>query len=203
MLVTTAPCALWACGCIFVMIEKVYNRDMLLITQESFQDLLNQAPIRAKAKREVRFASSAAQLSENEWADRELVAVTDRSGNKGILLMYAGPESVYLTSYELSQGITSSNGRAQPIICDFCRTWQTGSRSGSITLARPGRDTGAITFLCCADLLCSRHVRNLTSAAKTSRSQLREDMTNEQRIERLVRRTEEIAHVLGLAPFSV
>ncbi len=173
---------------------------MRKLTQETFHQLLEQTTIRPRVKREVRFMSSAAHLSDDDWAETELLAISDKAGNKGVLVLQAPDEAFYATSYELSRGLTSSTGKAQPIICDFCRTWQTGSRSGSITLAKPGRNTGSITFLCCADLLCSRHVRNLTSAAKTSRSQLREDMTNEQRVERLKQRIEEISGLLQLAP---
>ncbi|HWT40261.1 MAG TPA: FBP domain-containing protein [Dongiaceae bacterium] len=176
---------------------------MKQITAEQFHVLLEATRIKPRVRREVRFAASTAALSPEDWEKTELLAVSDKAGNKGVLVMQAQEDEVYLTSYELSRGITSSTGKAQPIICDFCRTWQTGSRSGSITLARPGRDTGSVAFLCCADLHCSRHVRNLTSAAKTSRAQLREDMTNEQRAERLQRRIEEICKIVGLMPLPI
>lgn len=173
---------------------------MRKITAEQFQALLAKALIKPRIKREVRFANSVSHLDDNAWAQTEILPISDRAGNKGILLLKADDDSVFMASYELSRGITSSTGKAQPIICDFCRTWQTGSRSGSITLDKPGRDTGSISFLCCADLECSKHVRNLTSASKTSRSQLREDMTPEQRIARLEGRIQEISSLLGLTP---
>jgi hypothetical protein len=172
------------------------------ITQDSFQSLLDRASIRPRVKREVRFVSSIAG-SEDMWDQLEMVPISDRAGNKGVLLMEAADDAVFVASYELKRGITSSTGKSQPIICDFCRTWQTGSRSGSITLDKPERNAGSITFLCCADLQCSRHVRNLTSAAKTSRSQLREDMNSDQRIARLKSRLQEIAGLLGLTPIVI
>ena len=174
---------------------------MRILTTEVFQQVLEHASIRPRTKREVRFASSVVGMDEEAWAHTELIPISDRSGNKGVLVMENNGR-LYATSYEISRGITSKTGKAQPIICDFCRTWQTGSRSGSITLQKPGRDAGSITFLCCADLLCSQHVRNLTSATKTSRSQLREDMTNEQRIARLEQRIEEVSGLLGLSPLD-
>lgn len=140
-------------------------------------------------------------FSDEEWAKTELLGVPDRSGNKGVLLLDDGA-NLYAAGYELSRGIVSASGKAQPIICDFCRTWQTGTRSGSITLTKPQRDSGSITFLCCADLLCSRHVRNETNAAKTSRAQLREDMSNEERQARLQQRIAEISRVVGLLPIE-
>lgn len=175
---------------------------MRKITQDLFQQILDESAIKPRAKREVRFASSAAGMDDAIWEQTELIPISDRSGNKGVLLMESGGK-LYATSYEISRGITNRTGKAQPIICDFCKTWQTGSRSGSITLQKPGRDTGSIAFLCCADLLCSQHVRNLTSAAKTSRSQLREDLSDEQRVARLSRRLEEVCGLLGLQPLSV
>lgn len=176
---------------------------MRKITPETFKELLAEAAIKPRIKREVRFTNSISHLDDAAWGQTEILPISDRSGNKGVLLLKADDDSVFMASYELSRGITSSTGKAQPIICDFCRTWQTGSRSGSITLDKPGRDTGSIGFLCCADLECSGHVRNLTSASKTSRSQLREDMTPEQRIARLEGRIQEISGLLGLTPVTV
>ncbi|OJU87969.1 hypothetical protein BGO17_03205 [Candidatus Saccharibacteria bacterium 49-20] len=175
---------------------------MKQLTQDEFNEAMTQASIRPRVKREVRFAQSTSDLSAEQWRETELLGVSDRAGNKGVLLLDSGA-TLYAAAYELSRGIRSSSGKAQPIICDFCRTWQTGSRSGSVTLMRPVRDSGSVTFLCCADLECSRHVRNLTSAAKTSRSQLREDMSNEERIERLRVRISAIAEQLALAPINL
>ncbi len=176
---------------------------MKKITAEQFQALLAEAPIKPRIKREVRFTNSISHLDDEAWERTEILPISDRAGNKGVLLLKADDNSVFVASYELSRGITSSTGKAQPIICDFCRTWQTGSRSGSITIDKPGRDTGSIGFLCCADLQCSGHVRNLTSASHTSRSQLREDMTIEQRVARLEGRIQEISSLLGLTPVTI
>lgn len=176
---------------------------MQKLTQESFQYIIDTVGIKPRIKREVRFTTSVAHLTDDDWQRTELLPIVDRAGNKGVLLIQFNEQSMYAASFEISRGITSSTGKAQAIICDFCRTWQTGSRSGSITLQKAGRDNGSITFLCCADLDCSRHVRNLTSAAKTSRSQLREDMDNDQRVARLRQRLEEVSKLLGLAPVEL
>lgn len=175
---------------------------MQIITLERFNELMVDASIRPRMRREVRFSQNVAPLSDEDWASTELLAVSDRSGNRGVLLFDSG-KSFYAASYELTRGLVSKNGGAQPVICDFCRTWQTGSRAGSVTLSKPERDSGSITFLCCADLACSKHIRNLTSAAKTSRSQLREDMTNEERVERLRTRIEAVAAQVSLTPLEV
>ena len=174
---------------------------MRIITPELFQELIDATVIRPRIKREVRFSNAVAGIGDDDWDTIELIAMSDRAGNKGIIILEDDESNLYAAGYEISRGITSSTGKAQPIICDFCRTWQTGSRSGSVTIHKPGRDTGSISFLCCADLQCSRHVRNLTSASKTSRAQLREDMDNDQRVQRLKLRIKEITKLLGIAPF--
>lgn len=175
---------------------------MKKIELEQFNELLEAARIKPRIKREVRFVASTAGMSDEEWEETELLAIADRSGNKGVLLLSL-ESGTYLLPYELSRGITSSTGRAQPIICDFCRTWQTGSRSGSIIFPKDSRSTKTVGFLCCADLACSQHVRSKTSAARTSRSQLREDLTDEQRVERLQKRLQEVVERLEATPVSL
>ncbi len=169
-----------------------YTIDMQHLSNETFTELVNSTYIPPRIKREVRFNAVAQTINTDAWQHIELLAIPDRSGTKGVILLQGTQREIRVRAYEVSRGITSSTGKAQPIICDFCRTWQTGSRSGSITLYKPNRGAGTITFLCCADLLCSQHVRNLTSASRTSRSQLREDLTTEQRVARLRERIETI-----------
>lgn len=160
--------------------------------------LLEQAVVKPRLKRELRFVTSTASLSDENWHNSEFVTVTDRSGNKGVLLLQLD-DAFYVLAYESKRGITNSFGKAQPIICDFCRTWQTGSRSGSI-LFTIGRDTASFGYLCCADLRCSDHVRSKTQAARTSRAQLREDLTDERRVTRLQERLRQIIDRLGVTP---
>jgi len=183
-------------------ILAIIDIPMKKLTQESFSQLLEAAHIRPRIKREVRFTTSVSHLDDEAWGRTEILPISDRAGNKGVLLIQFDEERIYAASYEISRGITSSTGKAQPIICDFCRTWQTGSRSGSITIDKPGRETGTIGFLCCADLECSQHVRTLTSASRTSRAQLREDMDNDQRVARLRQRLEDITSLIGLNSIS-
>ena len=171
------------------------------LSLEDFNQLLNSAAIRPRIVREIRFIPRIKHLTNDDWASTELLAVPDRSGNKGVLIIALG-DAYYVAPYEVSTGITSATGKAQPIICDFCRTWQTGSRSGSITF-RIDRAGSSIGYLCCSDLLCSQHVRSKTFAAKTSRSQLREDLTDTQRVARLCSRLEVLAKRLNLAPVTL
>lgn len=174
---------------------------MKKLSLEDFNLLVSAAEIRPRIAREIRFIPRTKHLTDEDWASSELLAVSDRSGNKGVLVISL-EERYYVVPYEISAGITSSTGRAQPIICDFCRTWQTGGRSGSITF-RINRDGDSIGYLCCSDLLCSQHVRSKTLAARTSRSQLREDLVDEQRVERLRTRLEALVKQLHARPIQL
>lgn len=148
-----------------------------------FNELVTQISIKPRLKKELRFVTSTENISDEEWRERELLPITDRSGNKGVLLISLDTGFIVLP-YELKTGITSSStGRSQSVICDFCQTWQNGNKSGSITFAKSR--TSNVSYLCCADLKCSMHVRNKTEESHTSRAQLREDMSIDQRVERL------------------
>jgi hypothetical protein len=156
---------------------------MKKLTLTEFNEALASTAINPRLKNELRFVTSTENISDEEWAERELLAVTDRNGNKGVLLISLD-DKFYIVPYEMKTGITSSStGRAQSVICDFCQTWQYGNKAGSISFAR--NRTSSVSYLCCADLKCSMHVRNKTKEAKVSRSQLREDLSIDQRIERL------------------
>lgn len=170
---------------------------MRSLTQEQFNYYVKQAKIKPKLVQELRFMASASHLSDVDWQSSEMVAITDRSGNKGVLLI-APDDDLYIVPYELSRGIVSKTGQTQPIICDFCRTWQSGTRAGSITFPKGMHTHDRIGFLCCADLLCSRHVRTKTDASKASRAHLREDLTDEQRVERLKGRLRQLAMTMEL-----
>lgn len=172
------------------------------LSQSQFTTLLAQASVKPRLKSELRFVKSTAGMSDDDWRARELLAITDRSGTKGVLLL-AVADAFYILPYEMSAGITSKSGQAQPIVCDFCRTWQSGTCSGSIRLPKAGRSFDSYGYLCCADLLCSLHVRGLTSAARISRSQLREDLLPEQRVERLATRIEKLVTDMALPALYV
>lgn len=140
-------------------------------------------------KDELKFVRSTEHMPD-DWSEYELVAIRDKTDDKGVLLLRPRDE-IYVVEYELSRRIVDSQtGRTRAVICDFCFTWQPGSNAASITFIQP-RSKRKVTFLCCADLDCSRHVRTLTDASKMSRAQLREYLSNEDRIERLKRKLQE------------
>lgn len=174
---------------------------MRILDQNQFNALVGSARIKPRLARELRFVTSTSQLDDGDWHDIELIGITDRSGNKGVLLM-APQDAMYAVPYELSTGIVSKTGQAQPIICDFCRTWQSGTRAGSISFQRDMHSHDRISFLCCADLQCSQHVRSRTSASRMSRAQLREDLTDNQRVERLKMRLLQLVADMRLEPID-
>ncbi|MEO5950201.1 MAG: FBP domain-containing protein [Candidatus Saccharimonadales bacterium] len=145
---------------------------MRTLNQEEFNNVLKNIDIKTRLKSELKFVSSTSQLN-SDWSNYELVAITDRTGNKGLLLLEPDHE-LYVTTYELSPRIVdASTGRDRAIICDFCYTWQPGSNAAGITFTG-GRIKQSVSFLCCGDLSCSLHCRTVTKASLTSRAQLRE-----------------------------
>lgn len=174
---------------------------MKTFSQDSFNALLEHTDIKPKLKRELRFVSSTNNLAK-DWSDYEFVAITDRTGDRGILLLQPA-DKLYIAPYELSRRIIDSKtGRARAIICDFCYTWQPGSNAASIIFTNKGAKH-SIGFLCCGDLNCSQHVRTATKASVVSRTQLRESLTNEDRIARLKMKLAKKIEQLGLSPTDV
>lgn len=172
---------------------------MRQLTLEQFNELLAETSIKPRTKRELRFVTSTAHLSSQDWEESELLNITDRTGNKGVLLIDID-ENLHIVPYELSLGLRSqSTGRLSPVICDFCRTWQAGSGAASATFKKDPRSNDSIGYLCCGDLGCSSHVRTKTPASLCSRAQLREDLTNEQRVERLQNRLRRLVSELSFS----
>ena len=169
---------------------------MKTLSHKEFDHILQQVDIKPRLKKELKFISSTSHLAGN-WSDYELIAIADRTGNKGVLLLQP-EDTLYITPYELSQRIIdSSTGRGRAIICDFCYTWQSGSNAASITFTHI-YNGHKIRFLCCGDLACSQHVRTVTKASVVSRTQLRENLLNEDRIARLKTKLTNKIEQLGL-----
>ena len=158
---------------------------MQSINREEFADLVNNARIKPRLKRELRFVPEEI----TDWEDRDFIAILNKSGSEGVLI--APFETTYVLSFQLQRRKANANGRTEAIICDICTTWQRGSNSAMISFHR---DRSTVSFLCCADLDCSLHVRNLTTASRLSRVQLRENNSVEQRVERLKNKLAAIAH---------
>lgn len=167
---------------------------MKRLDRESFATLLRQARIKPRLMRELRFVPEEI----DNWDDLEMLAVPTRSKNEGVLLTQL--DDLYIIPYELSIGLKdTATGRAKPVVCDFCYTWQQGGKSGRITFHRAS-DGHTFTYLCCADLRCSLHARNLTPEAALSRTQLHEDLTAEQRIARLKDNLKRLVITLAIQP---
>jgi len=170
---------------------------------EQFNALIAASVVKPRLRKELRFTTSVEHLSAEDWQDLELLAITDRSGNKGVLIIELD-EQTYILPAEFKKGLASSiSGRSQPITCEFCVTWQSGTRAGNIVFTNVKENNANVGYLCCGDLLCSKHVRSLTSASKISRAQLREDMTTEQRVDRLRNRLRSILKDLQVAPITL
>jgi len=147
---------------------------MNVISREQFTELVR--PLKPRLKRELRFVPEEI----TEWENRDFLAITNKQGNEGILII---PFLDVVVPYSLSKRMPGSKGRVEAIICDICATWQRGTYSAVITFqTSPVR---SVSFLCCEDLQCSLHVRGKTSAAVLSRAQVREQIDPQERINRL------------------
>lgn len=144
------------------------------LTREEFTRRMDAATIKPRLSRELRLVPE--EIA--NWEQRDFLAVPTKSKNEGVLLY-----GDHTTAFMLSKRKPGASGRIEPIICDLCATWQRGSNSATITFMRSDKST--VSYLCCADLDCSLHVRGLTPASKLARTQLREDITLERRIQRL------------------
>ncbi len=119
-----------------------------------------------------------------DWAITELLAIPTKSGNNGVLILHPAQDTFCALPYELKAiRSTATTGALKPVLCDFCYTWLPGTRTAVIAFVN--KALGSHSFYCCAKLNCSANVRGLTDESLVSRTQLREDMTDEQRIERL------------------
>lgn len=175
-----------------------YTSLMRTITQKDFDEILKNSDLKPRAKSELRFVKSVAAISD-DWSDYELVSISDRTNDKGVLLVELGND-LFLAQYEISRRIIDyKTGRGRAIICDFCYTWQPGTNAASIVFTH-AKTKHKVGFLCCGDLMCSKHVRTLTKASVVSRAQLRENMSNENRVVRLRDRLSHKIHQLELLP---
>jgi hypothetical protein len=167
---------------------------MQSLDREQFATLLKQQRVKPRLVRELRFVPEDIV----HWHNLELLTIGTRSGAEGVLL--AQTTGFYLLPYEMSKGMADkATGRSRAITCDFCYTWQQGTKAGRITFRRPS-DDHTFTYLCCGDLRCSLHVRNLTPESTLSRTQLHEDITTEQRILRLKDKLDRIITTIGISP---
>ena len=144
------------------------------ITREEFAERIVVARIKPRLRKALRFVPEEI----TEWDSRDFLAVTDKSGNEGVL-MYQD----VTVPFVLSPRVAQAGGRVAAIICDICATWRRGPESAALTL--PKGDNRSVSYLVCADLDCSLHVRAMTNAGVLSRSQIREDITLDRRKERL------------------
>jgi hypothetical protein len=149
---------------------------MKAIDRSQLVTLLDDAHIKPRIKRELRFVPEEV----TDWDNRDFLAVMNRSRSEGVLLLPF--EKMSVVPFQLHPRQANKAGRVEAIICDFCATWQRGSNSAVISIQRAG---STASFLCCADLDCSLHIRSKTPESVLSRTQLRENNSIEDRIERL------------------
>ncbi len=150
---------------------------MMLPTREELTKLLTAARISKRILRDLRYVPEEITYPD----ERDFLAIMNKASSEGVLLY---DETVI--PFQLSKRTANYAGRTEAIICDICATWQRGTNSAVLTLRRSTERSSS--YLVCADLDCSLHVRDMTNASKLSRVQLREHITIPERIERLTTR---------------
>lgn len=120
--------------------------------------------------------------------DPEIIPLCDKAGTSGILLFEDGSER-YAAVYTLKRLKPGKAGNLRPVVCDFCFTQRPGTKVALITFNLNREKTKTVAQYICADLACSMHVRGLTDALVIAKSQVSEDITIDDRIERLKRKT--------------
>lgn len=146
------------------------------LSRTELSKLLMRARIKSRLVRDLRYIPEAI----HDWSDYDFLVVTTKSGNEGVMIL---PDNT-VKHFELHKRVAAS-GRVSPIICDFCATWQRGSNSATISFIK---QQSSVSYLVCGDLRCSLHVRDKTEESRLSRSQLRENISVDQRIRRLQQR---------------
>ena len=151
------------------------------LTREEFRQTVTAAGVKPRLRKILRFVPEEV----TEWDCRDFLAVTDKSGREGVLL-YGNT----VASFTLTPRGSKASGQVAAVICDICATWQRGTASATLTLYKDARRS--VSHLVCGDLNCSLHVRGITAAGLYSRSQIRENITAENRVARLRKRLEGI-----------
>lgn len=152
---------------------------MKQMTRDEFITVLKTWRIKPRLIRDIRYVPD--EIA--HWDERELLAVFTKSGNDGVLLIELDGKLSVLPFERGRRIVDTRTGRSKPITCDFCKTWQRSTNAAIISFPQP--DSRSKGHLCCADLDCSLHVRDLTPESTLSRTQLHEDISPEGRVERL------------------
>ncbi len=173
---------------------------MNTMTTQSFQEYIRALRLSNGFKRRIT-AAPLTLMHDDEWSNYELFSVPTKDGAAGIVFIESNG-LLYGAAYESSPVKDPVTGRSKSVICDFCKTWQAGGRASYLVFRTKRGSADVIGFLCCTDLKCSLHVRDMTDAAHVSRAQLREDITREQRIERLRRKLNAVVDTLRLTPLA-
>jgi hypothetical protein len=167
---------------------------MQAITSQQFDAMLKTVHIKPRYRRDLKFALSA---EGTDWDEQELFAVWNKS-KKGGLLLLQPEKKLYVVPFELGGGKADTSGRTKPVVCDLCYTWQGSGAAGYVTFYPDTKSNNSTSFLCCYDLRCSDHVRTKTPASIRSRAQLRENLDDNGRVERLRSRLHNFVESLEL-----
>ncbi len=167
---------------------------MKRLTNDELASIIKQSNLSSSLKRKLKISTD-----DIDWQDCNFILIKEKSVSKGVLI-YAHGDEYYVLRYSLSPLPTSPvTGKRSVIICDFCSTWHGSSSSTSVTFDISGAHKGtSLSFLCCRELACNENVRNKTNIAHLSRAHVRENISDEERIERFINKLDTI--LIPLSP---
>ena len=152
---------------------------MKIIDKNSLDALLAVSHVRPRLRRELKY-----NPQDIDWDTLDFLVVTTAAQDKGVLIV-PNDAGYYVAEFDgRRRPKATGNGRIKAAICDICYTWRAGGGVTTITFPL-NKGERSVGVMACLDLQCSHHVRGLTNAARVSRAQLPENLTVEQRVDRL------------------
>lgn len=160
---------------------------MKSLTDNELASIIKDSDTSSSLKRKLKISTDKMNFEESNF-----ILIKEKSVSKGVLVYQSG-NNYHVLRYKLAPLSPSSvTGKRSVIICDFCSTWHGSSSSTSVTFDVSTHPGTSLTFLCCRGLACNENVRNKTNIAHTSRAHLRENLSDEERIERFIAKLDQV-----------
>lgn len=130
-----------------------------------------------------------------DWDASDFITVTNKTRAEG-LFIFGGNDTPIGFYFKLRDVVADATGKRKPYICDFCSTWLRPSRSSIITFILAPGESRSVSYRCCHTIECSLNVRTLTKDTLYSRVQLRENLSEEERLARFQNKLQKVARRL-------
>ena len=164
---------------------------MRIISVTTYKHLLKSTPTPKRVQRELTF-----RPENYNWEASDFITVTNKTKAEGLFVFGVSDEPTGFY-FKLRDVASDAAGRRKPYICDFCFTWLQPSRSSTVTFILSAGESRSVSYRCCHNLECNLNMRSFTEDTMHSRVQLREDLSNEERISRFQNKLQAVARHLA------